>query len=138
MPIVEVTFAHRHVVDVHEHRNLENTVLSLIHTRTHNTDPPTYTFELVYEGIEGQSLLITLGLEGNTLDFPSPDTFQWSFNGQALSGSSDIILTENTIEFLTLDRTNSGNYTVVATNSAGSGSATFSVVVFCEFSIMHT
>ena len=84
----------------------------------------------MYEGNEGDPLTITLGLDGNPLP---PDVFTWTFNAQPLELEGNvIILNETTIVFSSLNRNNTGVYSVSATNLAGSGRADFSLAVFCK------
>lgn len=87
-------------------------------------------FLLLYEGNEGEPLIITLGLDGNPLP---PDDFTWMFDGQPLQlGGNVAFLNETTIAFSSLSRNNAGSYSVSATNLAGVGSANFDLVVFCK------
>ena len=87
-------------------------------------------FQPLYEGIEGNTFTINLGLDGNPLP---PDSFTWMFNGQPLQlGGNIAMLEENTITFSSLDRNDAGTYSVSATNLAGQGSATFDLAVLCK------
>ena len=93
-------------------------------------DRPEYTFLAVYEGNEGDPLTISLELDGNPLP---PDDFTWMFNGQPLQlGGNVVVLNETTIAFSSLNRNNTGSYSVSATNLAGQGRANFSLEVFCK------
>ena len=63
------------------------------------------------------------------LSNPQPTGFTWYFNGNTLNASGDVTFG---VDFLDLGRANmseSGNYTIVATNIAGSGNISFQVVV---------
>ena len=55
------------------------------------------------------------------------------FNGQPLQlGGNIVVLNETTIVFSSLNRNNAGNYSILATNVAGTGRADFSLDVFCK------
>ena len=100
----------------------------------YSPDPPEYTFLALYEGNEGDPLIISLGLDGNPLP---PDTFTWLFNGQPLQlGGNVVTLNEATIVFSSLNVDNAGTYSVSATNLAGQGSANFDLAVYCKLYLL--
>ena len=89
-----------------------------------------YTVDPRFEGNEGESLSIILGLDANP--DPGPGMFTWYFNGQQLSQTTEISFNVSAISFSPLRREYGGMYLVVASNRAGSGNATFEVEVFCK------
>ena len=93
---------------------------------------PEYTVNDTFSVIEGDSFRVDLGLTGNPLP-GAPGTFQWFFNGQPLSQSGDLLLGVNSIDFGIANRAEAGTYSVSATNVAGTGTASFELIVFCEF-----
>ena len=97
-----------------------------------DTVGPEYTVNDTFTVIEGDSFRVDLGLTGNPLP-GAPGTFQWFFNGQPLSQSGDLLLGVNSIDFGTANRAEAGTYSVSATNVAGTGTASFELMVFCEF-----
>lgn len=84
----------------------------------------------MYTIVEGESQMIQLTLDGRPL--PGLSNITWFFNGQILSSSSRVQLTSDTISWNNVVRGDAGTYTVIATNRAGSGNATFDVVVICK------
>ena len=95
------------------------------------TDPPSYVFDLLYQLIEGAPGNIPLMLDARPL--PGPGDFGWLFNGQPLNGSSNLVLTVDSLAWSTVSRNDSGEYTVSATNRAGTGMAMFLVQVICKY-----
>ena len=96
-------------------------------------DAPEYTVNSSFTVIEGTSFTVDLGLIGN----PFPTIFDWTFNGAALSASGDVVLG---LQFLNLgiaNRAEAGNYSVTTSNVAGSGTGSFQVIVYCEYSFYH-
>ncbi len=86
----------------------------------------------LFEGNEGESLRIDLQLDGNPLP---PDSFTWTLDGEPLQlEPGQLTFGEDFIEFTSLRRTDQGEYMVTAINLAGSGSATFNLEVYCEYS----
>ncbi|WP_221032059.1 immunoglobulin domain-containing protein [Actomonas aquatica] len=67
---------------------------------------------------EGDSTTLSISFTGN----PTP-TFQWFKDGVAISGATD-----SSLEFTSLSRTDSGSYTVVATNSFGSDTSAAAII----------
>ena len=87
-----------------------------------------YTVNTSFTAVEGNMYRIDLVLDGN----PVPVDFTWSFNGVELVTSSEITFGIDFIQFSSLSTSNAGNYSVTATNAAGSGSGEFSLIVFCR------
>ena len=57
------------------------------------------------------------------------NTFEWSFNGQILSGATDVSLTISNVT-----ASDGGNYTCEVTNSAGSGSDAATLIgIYMQF-----
>ena len=62
------------------------------------------------------------------------DSFQWSLNGEILQDSSRINTSSYpNITFVSVDRYNSGNYSIVASNKAGTVVGFFVLDVLCKF-----
>ena len=75
----------------------------------------------------GGDLMVTLVLDA--LPLPGADNFTWTFNGVTLMPSGRISFTVDTIQFTGVDLSDGGVYMVTATNEAGSGSASFLLVI---------
>ncbi len=95
-----------------------------------------YTVQARFEVIEGDVVRIDLQLDGNP--FPSLASFSWQFNGVPLVSSGDLEVNLTYLDLGVASRTEGGTYFVEATNIAGTGNATFEVIVFCEFFTAHT
>ena len=76
----------------------------------------------------------------DTPGFPIlPDFFQWSLNGEILQYSSRInISSYPNITFVSVDRYNSGNYSIVVSNKAGTVVGFFVLDVFCKLKSIST
>ena len=98
-------------------------------------DPPVYTVASRFAVIEGERLLINLTLDGNPI--PREGNFTWSFNGIDLIRSGDVDFGVDFIDFGVVNRNEAGSYMVEATNLAGTGSATFELVVYCRFEVKY-
>ena len=62
-----------------------------------------------------------------------PGSFQWYFNGDILQNSSKIVtLSYPNITFTSVDRNNSGNYSITASNTAWSVFGFFVLDVQCK------
>ncbi|XP_064396499.1 uncharacterized protein LOC135343434 [Halichondria panicea] len=88
---------------------------------------PSYIADPVYTVIEGQPGQIQLSLDARPL--PGPSEFSWSRDGVPISSSGQVTLTSDSIDWSSVNRSDGGAYMVVATNRAGSGTASFQVVV---------
>ena len=96
-----------------------------------HVDPPFYIVDAVIRVIEGNPVRIDLLLDAK----PDPFTFNWQFEGQPLSTPQGGSLGVDFIDFgSSIDRTASGNYFIESTNDAGTGNATFQLIVYCECS----
>ncbi len=93
-------------------------------------DVPSYIADPVYTVIEGQPGQIQLSLDARPL--PGPSEFSWSRDGVPISSSGQVTLTSDSIDWSSVNRSDGGAYMVVATNRAGSGTASFQVVVICK------
>ena len=63
---------------------------------------------------------------------PQPDSYTWRRNGQIISNSNRITVTANNITISSVNKSDSGVYTIFSSNVAGSGSANFTLNVYCE------
>ena len=72
----------------------------------------------------------------STPGFPIvPEFFEWYFENEILQNSSSIIVSNYpNITFINIGRNNSGNYSVIAINEAGSAVGFFVLDVQCEAS----
>ena len=92
------------------------------------TDAPVYTVNNSFTVQEGDPFAITLGLDA--FPFPGPDNFTWFFNGQMVTlVPPGITLGVDFIDIQMTTRLDSGTYRVVANNIAGSGEASFELIV---------
>ena len=67
-----------------------------------------------------------------------PDSFQWSLNGEMLQNSSRIITSSYPdITFVSIDRDDSGNYSIVASNKAGTVVGFFVLDVLCKLVYLY-
>ena len=104
---------------------------SLIYTHIiHLSVPPKYIINSSFTAVEGMNLIINLGLTGNP--FPNSNNFQWTFNGAPFNGSGDIVLGLQSLNLGAASQTEAGNYSVTTSTIAGSATAFFQVIVYCE------
>ena len=98
------------------------------------SDKPMYnaTSNTTYHAYNGTDVNIsyTIPLDSN----PYPENIVWSHNGTEISNAAErgVVLAANGITFGTVLSTDQGNYSVVATNLAGSDNASFELIVYCE------
>ena len=90
-------------------------------------DPPRYTVNNSYTVQEGDPFSITLGLDA--LPFPGANNFTWFLNGLMLPPMPGITFGVDFINIQMATRLDSGTYQVVANNVAGSGNASFELIV---------
>ncbi len=83
-----------------------------------------------FETIEGEAVLIELQLDANPI--PALDQFGWQFNGIELVSFGDVAVNLTYLDLGKVNRNEAGNYSVVANNIAGTGSANFQVIVYCK------
>jgi Leucine-rich repeat (LRR) protein len=85
--------------------------------------PPAITLQpLGSTNILGTSASFTGAASGT-----APLSYQWQFNGAGITGA-----TSNTLNFDSVDYTNSGNYTLVVTNVAGSVTSSVAILLVIE------
>ena len=71
--------------------------------------------------VENNNITVDLTVEGAPIPFPPVLISQWTHEGQPLlSNGNDIILTDYTITLGSVQRNQSGNYTLIVSNNAGS------------------
>ena len=63
---------------------------------------------------------------------PQPDSYTWRRNSQIISNSSRITVAVNSITITDVNKSDSGVYTIFSSNVVGSGSANFTLNVYCE------
>ena len=90
-------------------------------------DAPVYTVNNSFTVQEGDQFAITLGLDA--FPTPGPDNFTWFYNGQILPMMPGIMFGLDFIDIQVVTRLDSGTYRVVANNIAGSGEASFELIV---------
>ena len=64
--------------------------------------------------------------------FPPSTTSIWMFNGNTLTGSSNIVLNDSAVAFYGVQRNMSGNYSLIVYNTAGQSFGTFELNVECK------
>ena len=64
---------------------------------------------------------------------PRISDYTWNKDGERITSNGRVSLTVNSISFNSVSRSDSGEYTVVATDSKGTGSAIINLDVYCEF-----
>ena len=83
--------------------------------------------------VENNNITVDLTVEGASTPFPPVLTSQWTHEGQPLlSNGNDIILTDYTITLDSVQRNQSGNYTLTVSNDAGSTTTNFILDVLCK------
>ena len=89
-----------------------------------------YRANTSYATPEGEAFQIILDLEAN----PSPieGDYTWLFNNTALTSGDGVTLTANSLLFDSPSRSHAGTYSITSVNPAGSGSATFQLIIFCK------
>ena len=90
-------------------------------------DPPEYRVNDTFIVREGDLFMITLELDANPI--PGDDNFTWSLNGRNLIPMPGLVLGVSFIDLTMVTRLDEGNYTIVSTNIAGSGNASFQLFV---------
>ena len=94
---------------------------------------PNYTSPGPQTVTEGDTnVRIDVRLDAN----PFPSFFTWSRNGVPITSSSKVALTATSITFTTVQQEDAGTYTVYSNNTAGSGSATFELIVQCKLLLL--
>ncbi len=88
--------------------------------------------DTVFEGVEGENLIIPLQATGN----PTPISYTWSKNGVPLSRNLNYVFDGSTLNFTRLSRSDSGSYSCEALNKEGSSFTNFTVNVQCEYLLM--
>lgn len=90
--------------------------------------PPEYSPSLQkYAVVEESNVTVNFQLDA----LPRVSEFTWLRNGVRLSSTSDRVLSAGGIAFNFIKRTDSGMYTVTATDRLGSSSATLDMTVYC-------
>ena len=89
-----------------------------------------YTVNATWEINEGQTLRIDLVLDANPI--PNLNDFRWEYNGVTLVSTSEISFNLTYLDLGVVDRSEAGIYFVEAENVAGTGNATFEVIVYCK------
>ena len=83
--------------------------------------------------IENSNITVNLTVEETPTPFPPILTSQWIHEGQLLLfNSNNIILTDYTITLDSVQRNQSGNYTLTVSNDAGSTTTSFLLDVLCK------
>ena len=84
--------------------------------------------------VEGNNITVNLTVGEAPTPFPPLMTSQWTHDGQSLlfNGSNDIILTDFIITLISVQRNQSGNYTLTVSNDAGSTTTSFILDVLCK------
>ena len=90
-------------------------------------DPPEYRVNDTFTVREGDLVMIVLDLDANPI--PGDDNFTWSMNGRNLIPMPGLELGVSFIDLMMVTRLDEGNYTIVSTNIAGSGNASFQLFV---------
>ncbi len=91
--------------------------------------PPVYTVADRFFAIEGDILRIDPILDA----IPFPTIFSWTRNGVPYTPPSGGSVGADFIDFGgPIDRSVAGTYMVSSTNDAGTGSATFELIIYCE------
>ena len=79
--------------------------------------------------MDGSSPRIYLNIDAA----PRISDYTWEKDGERITSNGRVSLTVNSISFNPVSRSDSGEYTVIATDSKGTGSATITLDVYCEF-----
>ena len=87
-------------------------------------------------------VVISLDPEPFPLDTIS---FSWTRNGQPLSDGSGLALSYSSVMFTSIERSDAGQYSVIATNYVsnnlsqhiGNDTGSFSLEVICKLSVVH-
>ena len=92
--------------------------------------------------IEENSRNVPVDLREDPPPFPEPTSFNWRKDGQPLVG---LALTYSNVTFTTIERQDTGNYTVIATNfvlddptqQVGNDTGSFYLDVICKYTICY-
>ena len=91
---------------------------------------PEYSFsQPKYDGSEGDFFSVSASIAAN----PAPTDFTWSQNGNELQSTSTLTLTSTSLQIMSLQRMDTGVYSISGSNTVGTGSGQFKLTVFCEF-----
>ena len=83
--------------------------------------------------IENSNITVNLTVEGAPTPFPPMLISQWTYESQLLLlNGNNIILTDYTITLGSVQRNQSGNYTLTVSNDAGSTTTSFLLDVLCK------
>ena len=83
--------------------------------------------------IENSNFTVNLTVEGAPTPFPPMLISQWTYESQLLLlNGNNIILTDYTITLGSVQRNQSGNYTLTVSNDAGSTTTSFLLDVLCK------
>ena len=96
-------------------------------------DAPEYSGRTQYQANEGaRDFRIQLTLDSSPI--PSDGNFSWFFNNQPLrDGEDGVTLGVDFVQIGNVSRRNAGSYRVSSSNTVGSSSFTFQLVVNSEF-----
>lgn len=95
------------------------------------TDSPEYVVDSIFTVQEGDPFSVQPILTG--LPLPTDDDIVWTMNDRVLALVPGIDFGSDFLSIMMVTRLDEGNYTVTATNAAGSGSASFQLLVEGEF-----
>ena len=91
--------------------------------------PPRYEPDTAnFAVMDGSSPRIYLNIDAA----PRISDYTWEKDGERITSNGRVSLTVNSILFNPVSRSDSGEYTVIATDNRGTGSATITLDVYCE------
>lgn len=133
-----VTPTHAHHCHTHTHTIITPSHTPLSHPHTHHTSDPPLLRDGLTVRVDERDGLIPVDLALPPLAFPIPSLPQWTKDGSLVNSDLRVMYNYSKVLFHSLQRSDSGLYSLSATNHRSNGSVigsdtgSFTLEVLCE------